>query len=401
MRLEVLPAKKGDCLLLHCGTAETPALVLIDGGPAGVWGETLKPRLLELRAERGLADGTPLLINLVIVSHVDDDHINGIIGLFEHIQDQERSRANPDFAVGRLWHNSFDDIVGNDEIGTGTPAARFGAASLGTGEEGLEELFGHGEALDAAKVLASVAQGDRLRQLAAALGIDVNPDFPGRLIQTGSTPDPDATLAVEFVVAGPVREDLEALQAAYDKWLRQRKKGDGQTSVLSALEDTSVANLSSVVLVARDANSTILLTGDARGDRIVAGLEATGELDSDGSIHVDVLKMPHHGSIRNIDDDFMTRVTGETYVLSGDGKHGNPDRETIELLLRSRAGEGMTLRFTYPLAAIDAERRREHEKEQRKRINKGLPGGPDWSDATDSLAAVLDPAPAGVGLTFG
>ena len=35
--LDVRPARKGDCLLLHYGTAEKPGLVMIDGGCTRTW----------------------------------------------------------------------------------------------------------------------------------------------------------------------------------------------------------------------------------------------------------------------------------------------------------------------------------------------------------------------------
>ena len=38
--LDVLPARKGDCLILHFGTDDDPALILIDGGPSRSTGTT-------------------------------------------------------------------------------------------------------------------------------------------------------------------------------------------------------------------------------------------------------------------------------------------------------------------------------------------------------------------------
>jgi hypothetical protein len=55
--LEVIRARKGDCLILHYGTAE-PRLVLIDGGPMGVYGPHLKPRLAAIKAAAS-ARGSP------------------------------------------------------------------------------------------------------------------------------------------------------------------------------------------------------------------------------------------------------------------------------------------------------------------------------------------------------
>jgi metal-dependent hydrolase (beta-lactamase superfamily II) len=68
-------AKHGDCLLLHCGTSDDPRMILIDGGPSGIFNSTLKPRLAEIATTLGM-DTLPL--DLVMVSHIDDDHINGI-----------------------------------------------------------------------------------------------------------------------------------------------------------------------------------------------------------------------------------------------------------------------------------------------------------------------------------
>ena len=75
--LDVRRARKGDCLILHYGTKSKPGLVLIDGGPAQVYGPHLKPRLEEIRKARRLAESEPLTVDLLMVSHVDDDHING------------------------------------------------------------------------------------------------------------------------------------------------------------------------------------------------------------------------------------------------------------------------------------------------------------------------------------
>jgi hypothetical protein len=391
MRLEVLKAKKGDCLLLHCGTPEAPALILIDGGPAGVWVQTLKPWLLELRGERGLPANSPLRIDLVVVSHVDDDHINGILALLAEMKERKDSGDPPLFAIGRLWHNSFDDIIGNDEV-RATASVSHGVAST-NGQLVDEESFDLGPSLDVAKVLASVAQGDRLRELAQALSIAINPEFDGELIRTGLVPDPDERLALEIIVAGPLADELVALQAEFDTWLKRRRRGESTDSALAALDDKSVANLSSIVLLMRDGDQSVLLTGDARSDKIVTGLVESGLMERQGSLEVGILKMPHHGSIRNLDELFVRSVVAKEYVFSGDGKHGNPDRETIDLLLAERPPGEYQLTLTYPIHEIDAERQREHAKEQRKQRNKGRDPGPDWSEEDNSLAAVLEPAP--------
>jgi hypothetical protein len=396
MNLEVLPAQQGDCMLLHSVTEDGPGLTLIDGGPAGVSSDTLIPRLEELRDERGLDESQPLVIDLVVVSHVDDDHIDGIIDLLEKMHERQQAGDPPLFKVTGLWHNSFDRVLGNDETGALLSSTQFGAASMASVIEEVEE----GPAMDHARILASVKQGDDLRRLAAALQIPVNKQFGGALIQT--SPDGAVTQAVagiEFTVVGPRRPELEELQKEFDEWLeRQPASERTERSLLSALDDDSAANLSSIVLMAADGSQTMLLTGDARSDKVMEGLKESGLCGDDETIEVGVLKMPHHGSIRNLDEegDFLGRVTSPNYVFSGNGEHGNPDRETLELLFRTRPGAEMTLYFTYPVAEIDATRRQLHERERAKRIEKGNPAGPEWSDEKHSLGALLSPPPEGV-----
>ena len=46
--LDVLRARKGDCLMLHFGSEQDPHLILIDGGPSDVYQPFLKPRLQKI-----------------------------------------------------------------------------------------------------------------------------------------------------------------------------------------------------------------------------------------------------------------------------------------------------------------------------------------------------------------
>ena len=46
----------------------------------------------------------------------------------------------------------------------------------------------------------------------------------------------------------------------------------------------------------------MLLTGDVRGDHVVSGLQRANLLPG-GKAHVDILKIPHHGSDRTVDTE--------------------------------------------------------------------------------------------------
>ena len=76
-------------------------------------------------------------------------------------------------------------------------------------------------------------------------------------------------------------------------------------------------------------------------------LEKAGLLQ-DGKIEVDVLKLPHHGSIRNLDKDYFETIRTPRFLISADGKFDNPDLATLELISKARPDDDFTIHLTYP-----------------------------------------------------
>ena len=151
-------------------------------------------------------------------------------------------------------------------------------------------------------------------------------------------------------------------------------------------------------MLAEVEGKTILLTGDALGNKVMQGLELVGKLKPGGKMHVDVLKVPHHGSSNNLDVDFFQRITADHYVFSGDGEHGNPERESLEMLLEARGDEDYEVHLTYPIDKIDVGREADWKKEQAKEKKKQLAKPEkvvraDWSPAEHSLASLLEDNP--------
>ena len=52
-----------------------------------------------------------------------------------------------------------------------------------------------------------------------------------------------------------------------------------------------------------------------------------------GTLHVDLFKLPHHGSDRNVTKTFFKTVTADEYIVSANGKDGNPDYSTLSWLI--------------------------------------------------------------------
>jgi hypothetical protein len=136
----------------------------------------------------------------------------------------------------------------------------------------------------------------------------------------------------------------------------------------------------------------MLLTGDARGDKVLEGLEHIGLMKKGGTLTVDILKVPHHGSSNNLDADFFERIAARHYVFSGDGEHGNPERETMEMLLSARGDKPLDIHLTYSIEEIDTNREIDWRKEQKKEVERRKKGSKkpvreDWNPASHSLAA--------------
>jgi hypothetical protein len=413
--LDVRRARKGDCLLLHYGSEGDSGLVMIDGGPRGVYGPHLKPRLQQIRNARGGEDHQPLFVDLLMVSHVDDDHIQGILDLTKEMLDAQRAHKPQLLQVASIWHNSFDEIIDHkpDEL-TAAVKHQFGPASVsGSGElsdaekEEVEDHYADGKAevlsgeeeivSSTLKVLASIEQGYKLRVDAEALGFERNPEFDGKLIIARKAGKPvDMGRGLTFAVVGPMMAELEELRKKHNEWLKKlEREGKTPPQALAAYVDASVPNLSSLVLLAEADGKTMLLTGDARGDKILQGLELVGALKQGGTMQVDALKVPHHGSANNLDDDFFERIIARHYVFSGNGEHGNPERESLEMLVKARGDDDYTIHLTYPIAEIDKLRQEDWEKAQQKEKNRqkkspGRPVRPDWSPAAHSLRAFFD-----------
>ena len=113
--LDVRRARKGDFLILHYGSKKDPGLMLIDGGPSSVYKPHLKPRLAEIRQARGLAENASLPVDLLMVSHIDDDHIKGVLDLTKELIEAKNAQQPLPLKIKGVWHNTFDDIIGNED----------------------------------------------------------------------------------------------------------------------------------------------------------------------------------------------------------------------------------------------------------------------------------------------
>ena len=104
---------------------------------------------------------------------------------------------------------------------------------------------------------------------------------------------------INLHILGPTKKNLEKLRKEWNDWFTKKQQTGKTESGLIQILDKSVPNLASIMFLAEIKNRKILFTGDGLGQDVVDMLSKNAMLDENGKFHVDVLKVPHHGSDRN------------------------------------------------------------------------------------------------------
>lgn len=320
--LRAIQSYFGDCLLLEYGSTSSPRYILVDGGPADTYTNHLSQVLGELH-------GNGHQLDLMILSHVDTDHA---IGLLDYVADI--SAGTPGLpGVQGLWHNSFAKTI--DINGTIAPRAQAVLAAAGA------QVMSH-----SAVAINGIAEGAQLRNHALAAAIPLNDGFPDDVIIADTAGPARAFGNLELTIVGPTQANLDKLREKWEAWLEAAENAVNSGDVhVMANADQSPANLSSIQLHAVADGKSMLLTGDGRSDHLVQALGQAGLLDGDGKMHVDLLKLPHHGSDRNATKTFFRKITADTYVASADGKDGNPDLATLIWIVEAAEAAGREIRI--------------------------------------------------------
>ncbi len=372
MKLAMYQANQGDCLLL---TARDGTTLLVDGGMKGSYRDHVA-RSIGTMAKSGTQ------IDLVCVSHIDQDHINGILQLMDDLAawrvfDFQRGSGNTSFPkpkglrppeVRAIWHNAFKDQVAENsgaiEDQLVANMKLFNMSSRALGPDVAQQARHYDE------LTTGVRGGLQLSNRIGSnqLNIPTNQPFGGELvsIEDPQNPPPKFSLGgMDLFLIGPFMEDLEKLRDEWNDWLRENQEAiqairkeaaedeelfpldEGQLILSSLLglaaelgnrNAVTTPNLASIMLLVEEAGKTILLTGDGHSDDILKGLRAHGKLDNEGKIHVDVLKLQHHGAEANIDKDFCKAVTADHYVICANGAHDNPEIAVLQTIIDARLG---------------------------------------------------------------
>ena len=385
MHLTAFQSGKGDCLLLTNAAGTTR--VLVDGGMPDAYSAHVAPALGQLRAGKKKID-------LVYISHIDEDHIGGILTMLDdevawRVHEHQIANDNPTHKapgaprppeLKAIWHNAFHEQIGDNAGAVEDALAAAAPVLSGADVERLREA-----GVTQAGLATSIRQAIQVSRRIGAnqLNIPLNAPAAHKLMMVRHGQAPVAVGGMKFTILGPTATHLTKLRSDWNAWLKANQKalqsirgaarvdedrlrtGD-IASVMRELrlqaesfgnpESVTPPNLASLTLLAEQAGQSILLTGDARGDQITDGLKAAGRLTG-ATFTVDILKVPHHGSENNIDSDFCDTVIARDYVFCGNGEHLNPDLRVVEMMGRRRLTAGGKFKFWFNSSDVVSEKR--------------------------------------------
>ena len=265
--LEAMQAHDGDCLFLHYEPAGAPAVrVLLDGGSQMIFQSVIKPRIDQLRGQGALD------LRMVIVSHIDADHITGILDLFKSLSETQDDGKELFCRIRTLWHNAFTVVHGN------TPAS-IESSAVSASLDGRVVVQGLDEVTQA--VVASVPQGNELRGYATRLAIPINEGAGTPIVLAPEQGQLTVNVAtgLTFTVLAPHKAQVDRLEQEWNK-AKAAHPAEPAAQAADYLNNT-VPNMSSIVILANaavggGADLRMLLTGDARGDVILDALNVAG-----------------------------------------------------------------------------------------------------------------------------
>lgn len=362
MKLKIFQSGKGDCILINSDDKN----ILVDGGLSSSYTQHVAPLLNKIHLEKKAVD-------LLCVSHIDDDHIGGVLKLIEDLVDwrvhdfHSLNSKNPPKApksfrppeIKEIWHNAFHAVagksIGDIENMLAAVSTILSSSDIKQDQDIGEMAFSKGQAIQ----LSS-----RLRP--EQLNIPLNKKFGGKFAMARKSQSTIKIGNLKITLIAPFKNDLEALRKDWNDWLmnnqaaiekiKNKVKADGKflgtaddndlsiflalANVLGDRKKVTAPNLASIMFLVEEDSKTLLMTGDGHCDDIRKGLKAVNKLDESIGLHVDVLKVQHHGSENNTDAKFCKLISADNYIFCGNGTHDNPDLRVIELIVNSRIKDG-------------------------------------------------------------
>ena len=285
MTISFLQAGNGDCILLQgCGHN-----VIIDSGEEC---EELRNAIRDIRKANEVID-------LLVITHYDSDHIKTIVSILKELSPKERKEL-----IKEVWFNATKvGFKGNEKDLSANDAV----------------ILGH---------LLLEADIHWVSELKRGTIKTISDEFKLEVIDGGSI--------FKIDDQGGLLSNVKSDWNSSFKELEQYVDDDAL--------DCSKTNEQSAVIVAHIYGKEVLLTGDAVPSKLSEALDyyRKGEL-----AHFDLVKLPHHGSYKNITQDILSKIECSEYVVSTDGsKFCHPNKKMMMKIIKwGKMIEGSVLTF--------------------------------------------------------
>lgn len=293
-KLHILKAMEGDAFILTVEENDNMFNMVIDGGPLDAYQE-ISVELNKLNH-----------IDILVITHFDRDHYEGIIEWLK----EDPSRLQK---IDKIWVNCAGVIP--VEMGTEVSAYN-NNHSFKKFMEGIE--INHP---------------------------DWNIDWKQEIIAGYKTYNQNPFVEIEVIA--PTNEAKGIFEQEYEnKYPAVSAQGvtDQMSKSLKELADDETlkpvyqkVNNSSIAMIIRTNDKSLLMTGDGMATDMYNYITQKLNKSKDDPLSVDIMKMPHHGSRYNINNDLLDVVDCDTYLISTNGGAGNanhPDRQTIAKILK-------------------------------------------------------------------
>lgn len=293
VNIEVLQAREGDCIFITIADGEKDYIIMIDSGVASTYrgfdkrkrsmNGPLKNKIEELRAQHKV-------INLLVLTHVDEDHIGGVK---EWLADDESAME----MIDTVWMNNGDKI----------------------------------DIPDHSSVLHSIAKGKCLeKMLLAAHKNLVSQVIKGKVFQIpyGKIVVLTPTVVAHNVIAEKwVEPVLHKIAADYTKPIKDFLDYE------FCEEDSSKTNNSSISFILNVGDRNDLLLGDADITDVCLALKELG-YNKEKPLVCKTVKLAHHGSRNNFSDELLELVNVEIFIFSSNGNYyGHPDKDVFARII--------------------------------------------------------------------
>ena len=169
----------------------------------------------------------------------------------------------------------------------------------------------------------SVKQNDEVYSLLSDQGVKISPMLAGDVIEIA---DAVLTTICPMTIATDSRRSNAPLAHHRDYGFDLDQLADMPIKA----SDHSINNKNSIVFIFEYDDKCLLFTGDAWADDIISDIiKELGEVQH----HFDLIKLPHHGAVGNIAEDFKNHIECSDFLVCTDGVM-HPDKQTIAKLAK-------------------------------------------------------------------